>query len=150
MLGQGGQADPVVAVEEQLAGRAGRGVVVDAGAFGAGAVALGGGVVQGQRPARPGVEGAAAVAEQQAGAGGALGAAEGAQRGVGTAELGGDAGGAEPGGGGAAAAGQEFPEEQWLDRFGVTLIEETGQPAEEVLDGVRCLSEDHEWLSRLG
>ncbi len=143
-----GGRDPDVAVEELLMGRPRGGVVVQAGALDAGAVALGGRVVQGQQPARAGVDGAVEVAEQQGSAGGDLAAAEGAEQRVGAAEFVGDAGGAEPGGGGASAVGQEFAEEQGLDEFGVALVEEGGGAVEEVLDGIGRLSEDHGRLSR--
>jgi hypothetical protein len=122
--------------------------VVQAGALDAGAVARGGRVVQGQQPARAGVDRAAEVAEQEAGAGGNLAATEAAEQGVGAAEVVGDAAGAEPGGGGAAAVGQEFADEEGLDEFGVPPVEEGSGLIEEALDGVGRLSEDHGWLSR--
>src|SRR5262249_4445317 len=108
------EGDPDVAVDELLAGGAGAGVVVDAGALHAGAVAGGGGVVQreqqvvagGQRQQRR--QDAAQQAEGEV-----LGAAAGGpEGGVRAAEVGGDAGGPEPAGDGAPAATQEAPEQQ--------------------------------------
>src|SRR5262249_38280117 len=111
VVGQGGQADPDVAVDELLAGRPGGGVVVGAGAFDAGAVAGGGAVVLGQQQA---------ARARQAGADGLPGgqghllgaAADGVDGVVGGAERVGDAGGAEPGGGGAPAVGEEDAAQQ--------------------------------------
>ena len=51
MMNQPGQGDPEVAVDELLAGRAGRGVVMDAGALDPGSVTRGRGVVDGEEPA---------------------------------------------------------------------------------------------------
>jgi hypothetical protein len=74
-----GGGDPDVAVEVVLVGGSRGGVVVKAGSFDVGAIALGGGVVEGEPPARSGIEGASQVPKQDRGEGVDLGASEGAQ-----------------------------------------------------------------------
>src|SRR4029077_6175582 len=96
---QPGEYDPEVAVDELLAGRAGRGVVVDAGALDVAAVAGRGRVVEGEEQMTAGGrthQRQQRDAEQAAGQGG--GASSGGPQGVvGGPEGVGDSGGAEPG-----------------------------------------------------
>jgi hypothetical protein len=115
-----------VAVEEALVRRPRGGVVVDAGPFHAGAVALRGRVVEGEQPVPPRVNGAAEAAEEQAAAGVHPVAAQAAEQVVGTAEVVGDVAGAEPGGGRAPAAGEEDALEEGRQEVGLASIDQGG------------------------
>src|SRR5258708_4197325 len=137
MLDDPGERHPDVTVDIALVGGAGRGVVMEAGAFDARAVALGGRIVQGEQPAWPGVDGTAEVAEPDGGEGINLAAADGSQQGVGAAEVVGNAPGPEPGGGGAPAVGQEEADEQGWEQFGMTPVEQPVQDVDEFLQGWR-------------
>ena len=118
------QRDPDVAVDEVLLSRAGRRVVVAAGPLDARAIALGGGIVQGEEPALVRLKAVAHSAEQQRREQIDAAAADGAEQGVGAAELVADAAGPEPGSGGALAACEQETEQQRFDKFSVALVEE--------------------------
>ena len=148
MADQPGQGDPDVAVDKFLAGRAGAGVVMDARARHAGAVAGGGRVVDGEQqvvarePAQQRPQGTEQQAEGQ-GAGAAAGGPEGA---IGGAEVVGDASGAEPGGDGAAAAGEEGAAEQEQQPGGGAAVEGAGKGVE---PGGQKGGQVREWHGRL-
>ena len=127
MAQHAGQGDPDVAVDVLLAGGPGRGVVVDAGALDAGAVALRRRVVQGEQPMLAGVQPTQHEAQQPASQEVGL-ASDGAQQIVIKAEVSADAGGAEPGGGGASAAGEEDADPQDGPAWGESRTVEAGGP----------------------
>jgi hypothetical protein len=120
------ERDPDVPVDVALVGRPGRGMVMQAGAFDVGAVALGRRVVDAEQPERAGVDGPAQAAEEDAGEGIEVAPTEGPQQGVATAELLGHVAGAKPGGGGTAAVGEQGAEEQWFQQFGMAGVEQRG------------------------
>src|SRR5205814_2152075 len=107
-------------------GRPGRRVVMQAGTLDTRAITLGGRVIQGEQPARTGIDGAAEIGEERGSAPAGLAVAEGTEHGIGAAELVADAAGPEPGGGRTAALGQEFAQEERLDEFSMAWVEERG------------------------
>ena len=126
VTGQPGEGHPDVAVDVLLPGRAGAGVVVDAGALDAGAVARRGRVVEGKEQvvawgaAHQRLQGATQQAVGQ-GVGASAGGPEGV---VGRAEGVADSRGAEPGGDGASAAREQGAEQQQGQAWGGAAVED--------------------------
>lgn len=118
------EGDPDVAVEVALVGRSGRGVVMQAGAFDLGTLALGGGIVDAEQPEPAGGDGPAQAAKQDVGEGFKVLPTEGPQQRVAAAKLLGHVASAKPGGGGAPAVGEEGAEEQRFEPVGVAGVEQ--------------------------